>query len=203
MDKRYIIEAIGTFFLVLIIALTGSPLAIGAILTAMVYMGGHISGGHFNPAVTLAVYIRGSLKQYDALRYVLAQVVGGFLAALVYLIVQDVAFVPKPPVTSDALPILLIEILFTYILATVVLQVGTSAKTKGNSYFGIAIGFTLLAIVFAGGPISGAVYNPAVAVGPFIVDIANFNANLPDLLLYLIGPLVGGYIAGLTYKHIE
>jgi aquaporin Z len=203
MDKRYIIEAIGTFFLVLVIALTGSPLAIGAILTAMVYMGGHISGGHFNPAVTLAVYIRGSLKQYDALRYVLAQVVGGFLAALVYLIVQDVAFVPKPPVTSDALPILLIEILFTYILATVVLQVGTSAKTKGNSYFGIAIGFTLLAIVFAGGPISGAVYNPAVAVGPFIVDIANFNANLPDLLLYLIGPLVGGYIAGLTYKYIE
>jgi aquaporin Z len=203
MDKRYIIEAIGTFFLVFIIALTGSPLAIGAILTAMVYMGGHISGGHFNPAVTLAVYVRGSLKQADALRYVLAQIVGGFLAAFIYLLIQEVSFIPKPPLTSDTLSILLIEILFTYILATVVLQVGTSPKIKGNMYFGIAIGFTLLALVFAGGPISGGVFNPAVAVGPFIVDIANFNTNLPDLLLYLIGPLLGGYIAGLTYKHIE
>lgn len=198
--KQYLIEFIGAFFLVLTIALTGNPLAIGAVLIALVYMGGYISGAHYNPAVTLAALFAKKIAQREALNYMAAQVLGGLAAAVIFTLVNGGKFVPsigKDVVWSSAL---LLEILYTFLLASVVLNAAATEKTKGNSYFGLAIGLTVMAGAFAAGPISGGVFNPAVALGPMLFDANNLNANMNNLLLYLIGPFIGGALASFVYK---
>jgi aquaporin Z len=196
--QRYIAEFLGTFFLVLVIALTGNPIAIGAILVAMVYMGGYMSGAHYNPAVTLAVLMRRKIEPSYAARYILVQLLGGFAAALVAFAVTGLSFTPAP--TADFLVSLMVEILFTFALASVVLHVAATDDTEGNQYYGLAIGLTVMAAAFAGGPISGGVYNPAVAVGPLLLDIGNIGSNLGKLALYIIGPLMGGALAATVYR---
>lgn len=198
--NKYLIELVGTFFLVLVIGLTGDPLAIGAVLIAMIYMGGYISGAHYNPAVSLAVYLRGRMESRDMYMYMLFQAIGGFLAALVYLGVKGSPFVPSPAPETSFLVALLFEILFTFALASVVLHVATSDKVKGNYYYGVAIGLTVIAAAFAIGPISGAALNPAVAVGPMLLDIQDFGSHVSNLALYLIGPFIGGTLASSFYK---
>lgn len=198
-----LVEAIGTFFLVLVIALTGEPIAIGAILIAMVYMGGAVSGAHYNPAVTIALLIRGAVSFGTAVRYILAQCVGAALAGLVYTSLSGEVFFPKPATGTSIWNILLVEALFTFALATVVLHVATSKKTHDNQYFGLAIGLTVMAAAFAGGPISGGVYNPAVALGPALFQLSSLKTLLPHLTLYLIGPIVGGILASVVYKQLH
>lgn len=200
--NKYIIEGIGTFFLVLTIALTGNPLAIGAILIAMIYMGGYISGGHYNPAVTLAVYLRGKISMPFAIRYCIAQVTGAIIAALIFRLINGQAFVPVPGSDADFLHIILIEFLFTFALASVVLHVATSDKVKGNYYYGFAIGLTVMAAAFAGGAISGGVFNPAVAVGFIVVDISHFGDHLVNLLMYLSSQIIGAVLAARMYSYV-
>lgn len=196
-------EAIGTYFLVLVIALSGEPIAIGAILIAMVYMGGAVSGAHYNPAVTIAVLIRGAIKGAAAMRYIIAQCAGAALAGLTYTAVSGSVFFPKPAAATPAWTIILVETLFTFALATVVLNVATSKKTKDNHYFGLAIGLTVMAGAYAAGPISGGVFNPAVALGPAIFQLGTLNTIASHLTLYLIGPAVGGILAGVVYKQLH
>ncbi len=200
--KRYIVEFIGTFFLVLVIAMTGNPVAIGAILIAMVYLGGYISGAHYNPAVTLAIVVRGKMIVGEAVKYIVSQVLGATFAAVVFFAVKGTTFTPKP-VTSDFFIATLGEIIFTFALASVVLHVATSEETKGNQYYGLAIGLTVMAGAFVGGPISGGVYNPAVAIGPMLVDIKNVTTNLPNLFMYLVGPVTGAALAAVVYNYVH
>lgn len=203
MDKKYIIEFIGTFFLILTIAFTGNPIAIGAVLTALVYMGGYISGAHYNPAVTLALLINKKITTPLALRYMLTQFGAGIAAAAVYLAIHGEKFVPKLAKHVSISSALLIEILFTFLLASVVLHVAATDKTKGNNYYGIAIGFTILAAALVGGPISGGAFNPAVGVSPLLFDINHLNSNIVNILIYLIGPFLGGIVAGFVYRIIK
>jgi aquaporin Z len=200
--SKYVIEFIGTFFLVLTVALTANPIAIGAVLIAMVYMGGYISGGHFNPAVTLAVLLRDKIDRSTAIRYIATQIAAGMVAAVVYAAVKESTFVPAPGAGVNFYAALIIEVLFTFALASVVLHTATSAKTANNQYFGLAIGLTLMAAAFAGGSISGGVYNPAVGVGPILVDMNNFSTNSSDLILYILGPMIGGALAAMVYKNV-
>lgn len=199
----YLIEFIGTFFLVLTIALTADPIAIGAILIAMIYMGGYISGAHFNPAVTLAVFIRGKIDMQTAIRYMIVQIVAGLVAALVYEIIKGSLFVPAPAAGVKLYSAYVIEFLFTFALGSVVLNVATSDRVKGNYYYGIAIGLTIMAAAFAGGSVSGGVYNPAVAIGPLLADANNTVKHLPHLVLYIVAPMLGGTAAGYFYKMIH
>lgn len=198
--NKYIIEFIGTFFLVLVIALTGNSLAIGAILIAMIYMGGYISGAHYNPAVTVAVLLRKAIGLTTAIGYIVAQILGGVAAAGLYLWIQGSPFVPQPAPQVEFMAALVIEVFFTFALASVVLHVATSPKTKDNQYYGLAIGLTVMAAAIAGGPISGGVYNPAVAVGPLFVDYRDLSQHTTEFLLYTIGPLMGGVTAAIVYK---
>ena len=207
--KNYLTEFIGTFFLVLVIGLTLgagnsigylAPVAIGVSLMVMVYMGGHISGAHYNPAVTLAVWIRGKIGGREAGIYMLSQILGSLAAAaMVGLLVQDDAFnfgtAVSPALSATYLQALLVEILFTFALALVVLNVATAKATEGNSYYGLAIGFTVLAAAYAGGGISGGAFNPAVGIGPNVI-----GGDSSDLWIYLVGPLLGGALAGFTFK---
>lgn len=204
--REYLTETIGTFFLVLTIGLTvmgGSPmapLAIGASLMIMVYMGGHVSGGHYNPAVTLAVAMRGKLPGAQVVPYWVAQVVGALLAALAARAILGGTFAPAPAATASPLAALLTEFLYTFALCLVVLQTATAAKTQGNSFYGLAIGFTIVVAAFAGGPVSGGAFNPAVGLGPTLVNAFLGGGSLQHLWLYLVGPLLGGAAAALVFR---
>jgi aquaporin Z len=199
--KNYLTELIGTFFLVLVIGLTGNPIAIGSILMVMVYMGGHISGAHYNPAVTLAILIRKKIEAKEAIMYMVFQIAGAALAAVTFYLIYGKTFAPAPASGfHHNLKPLLIEIMFTFALTSVVLNVATSKKTEGNSFYGLAIGFTVLAAAFAGGPISGGAYNPAVATGPILIDTIMGGHSICNLWIYLVGPFAGAIIAALVFK---
>lgn len=198
--NKYITEFIGTFFLVLVIAFTGNPLAIGAVLTALVYMGGYISGAHYNPAVTFGLVVSKKLKFTIAIRYILAQFAGSIAASLVYLVISDKYFIPAPAKNVTLPSALLIETLFTFLLVTVILHVAATNKTKGNHYFGLAIGFTVMAGAFAAGPISGAAFNPAVGIGPLLIDFNHLADHGMSFIAYLVGPLAGAYLASIVYQ---
>ena len=199
--KNYITEFIGTFFLVLTIGLTGDPLAIGVMLMVMVYMGGHISGAHYNPAVSIAMILRGLLTTKEAINYILSQLAGAFLAAIFVQWVGGAIMEVGPSNTASVLQILSVEAIFTFALVLVILNVATNPKTEGNSYFGLAIGFTVMAGAFAGGGISGGAYNPAVGTGPILVDAIMGEGNtLTNLWYYLVGPIVGAMVAAYVYK---
>ena len=199
--KNLVTEFIGTFFLVLTVGLTmlnGSPmapLAIGCSLMIMVYMGGHISGGHYNPAVSFGLMLRGKLPAKDFVPYVLAQIAGAIVAALVVSSTMGRSFAPEPATTASAMQALAIEILYTFALVLVVLNTATHAAVKGNSFYGLAIGFTIVVAAFAGGPISGGAFNPAVGIGPTIVHVMKGSGTWQYLWLYIVGPLAGGALA--------
>mgnify|MGYP002840658426 CR=1 FL=1 len=199
--KNYITEFIGTFFLVLTIGLTGDPLAIGVMLMVMVYMGGHISGAHYNPAVSIAMILRGLLTTKEAINYILSQLAGAFLAAIFVQWVGGAVMEVGPSNTASVLQILSVEAIFTFALVLVILNVATNPKTEGNSYYGLAIGFTIMAGAFAGGGISGGVYNPAVGTGPILVDVIMGEGNtISNFWYYLVGPIVGAVTAAYVYK---
>lgn len=204
--RNYVTEFVGTFFLVLTIGLTVlngtplAPLAIGSSLMIMVYMGGHISGGHFNPAVSFAVFLRGKMASGGELvRYWLAQIAGALVAALVVRIIMGETFAPAPADGATSSAVLLVEFLYTFALALVVLNSAASAKTHGNSFYGLAIGFTVVVGAFAGGPISGGAFNPAVGIGPIAVDATAGGGTWASLWIYLVAPLLGGAAAAAVF----
>lgn len=204
--KKYITEFIGTFFLVLTIGLVvvdGTPLApiaIGCSLMVMLYMGGHISGAHYNPAVTIAVVMRGAADSKIIAPYFAAQIGGALVASLVVMMLTGETFAPAPAADASVVAVLLAEALFTFALALVVLNVATAPATSGNSYFGLAIGFTVLAGAFAAGPISGGAFNPAVGIGPIVINAIAGDGGWGNLWMYLVGPFAGGALAAIVYK---
>jgi len=201
--QKYVMEFIGTLFLVLAVGLTGDPIAIGVTLAVMVYMGAHISGAHYNPAVTIAVWFRGKLEKSQVPFYFLAQILGAFAAAIIIAFVGK-TFIPEPAFNVTLWQALLVEILFTFVLASVILTVATAKKLKGNYIYGLAIGFALMAGAYVGGPISGGVYNPAVGLGPIILSLLTGNAYPTKLiLLYIIGPSIGGVLSAIVFKYLN
>jgi len=201
---KYITELIGTFFLVLTIGCTviggGAgvipPLAIGGVLMVMVFAGGHISGAHYNPAVTLGVWIRGRCDTKDVLPYMIFQIIGAVLAALVVKYLRAGTAVTAMNMALG--PALLAEFLFTFALVFVVVNVATAKGTAGNSFYGLAIGMTVMAGAFAVGSISGGVFNPAVAVGITTMGLSSWSS----LWIYLVANFLGGAAAGVTFKSL-
>ena len=199
--SRYVTEFVGTFFLVLTIGLTVmngtplAPLAIGSVLMAMVYMGGHISGAHYNPAVSVAILIRGKMEARDLIPYVLAQLSGAILASLTVMLIVGETFAPAPAPEAGLVVVLLCEALFTFALSLVVLNVATDDATAGNSYYGLAIGFTVMVGAFAVGSTSGGVFNPAVGTGPILIDALAGDGIWDHLWIYWAGPVLGGVAA--------
>lgn len=203
--NKYITELIGTFFLVLTIGgsvLAGGPhvvppLAIGAILMVMVFAGGHVSGAHYNPAVTLAVFLRGRCPAGDVVPYVASQIVGAALAAgAVKFLTGGAQSAPFIPATG---PSLVAEFLFTFALAYVVLNVATAKATSGNSFYGLAIGMTVMSGAFAVGNISGGAFNPAVAVGICVMGLVSWSS----FWIFLVADFAGAAAAALTFKTLN
>src|SRR5881628_3367674 len=203
--NKYIAEFIGTFFLVLTIGCTGvgagagviAPLAIGAALMVMVFAGGHISGAHYNPAVTLGVLIRGKVNAADVVPYWVAQLAGAAIAALAVKFLR--AGVGVTPITPHVGPALLAEFLFTFALVYVVLNAATAEGTSGNSFYGLAIGMTVMTGAFAVGDISGGAFNPAVALGICILGISSWA----NIWIYLLANFAGGILAAVIFQLIN
>ena len=202
--QKALTEFIGTFFLVLTVGCTSlgagpgiiAPLAIGSVLMVMIYAGGHVSGAHYNPAVTLGVLVRGRCTVADMVSYWIAQLAAGVVAAMVVLYFKTDTGTPmlvRPAAAALA------EFLFTFALVYVILNVATAKATSGNSYLGIAIGFTVLAGAFAVGSVSGCALNPAVAVGAMILHLLPWS-NLP---LYVVSEFAGGVAAALAFRVIN
>jgi len=203
--NKYIMELIGTFFLVLTVGCTVirggqgvlPPLAIGSVLMVMIFAGGHISGGHYNPAVTLGVWIRGRCETKDVAPYWIAQIVGAVIAAVVTKFL--VGSPSGPPRTVAVGPAFVADFLYTFALVFVVVNVATAKGTSGNSFYGLAIGFTVVAGAFAVGSISGAAFNPAVAVGASTMGLFSWSF----IWLYVVADLLGGLVAGFTFKALN
>jgi aquaporin Z len=203
--RKMVVEFIGTFVLVFTVGAAVrsgaalAPLAIGGALMVMVYAGGHISGGHYNPAVTLAVLIRGRIDRGDAFRYWIAQLAGGLLAALVVRAVVTASQAHAvAPVGHGMASALVVELLFTFALAYVVLNVATSKDSPENSYYGLAIGSTVMVGAVAVGGISGGAFNPAVVVGG-----ATMGLFASSTLIYLVAQLIAGAGAGLAFRALN
>jgi aquaporin Z len=204
--SKYIVEFIGTFFLVFTIGNVViepgegviAPLAIGGVLMAMIFAGGHISGAHYNPAVTVAFFLRGKCDAKDVVPYIGAQTAAAAVAAATVLFVKG----------SDAdiqamnlgLPqAILAEILFTFALVFVILNVATAKGTEGNTFYGLAISFTVIAGAFAVGGISGGVFNPAVAVGISVMGLSSWG----NIWIYLVANFTGAVIATYVFKFVN
>ena len=188
--KKYLVEFIGTFFLVLTVGMTVidpgigglAPLAIGSALMIMVYAGGHVSGGHYNPGG-------------DARRLAARTLPDGGRAGLICCRKSPAAWRRRcsrwrsratrlwRPATSKLLPALVAELVGTFALCYVVLNVATAKATAGNSNYGLAIGFTVMTMAFALGGVSGGAFNPAVATGITVMHLEKAS----NLWIYLVG----------------
>jgi len=203
--NKYIAEFIGTFFLVLVVGCTVipadagviAPLAIGAALMVMVFATGHVSGGHLNPAVTLAVFLRGTCPARDVIPYWVAQILAGVVAAFVAVYLCGKS---GTPMEFKSVPMAFAaEFLFTFALAFVVLNVATAKGTANNSFYGLAIGMTVMTGAFAVGRISGGAFNPAVAVGIGIMKLV----DLSQIWIHIVADLAGAAIAAFTFKIVN
>jgi aquaporin Z len=173
-----------------------APVAIGSALAVMIYAGAHVSGGHYNPAVSLAVYMRGKLTANDLGRYWVVQLLAGIVAG--YLTIYCKGVPPQSPITLDVLKGFLAEFLFTFALCFVVLNVALAKGTKGNSFYGWAIGFTVLIGAYAVGAISGAAFNPAVALGLAVMKFTTW----PNLWVYFAANFLGAICAAVVFKAV-
>lgn len=201
--RNFILEFIGTFFLVLVIGLTGSPVAAGLIYGAMIYLNTGLHAGHYNPAVSLSVLIIGKINFREFILITAAQIAGAFFAALVIFIFRDVAYYPSPGINIHFVKTVLCELLFTFILCMVFLKIVFDKKFTGNKVYGIIIGMALIAIMYAGGPVSGGVFNPATGIGTALFDIFITGEGIKYILIYLIGPFAGSALAGFLFNYLK
>ncbi|MFY1599730.1 MIP/aquaporin family protein [Micromonospora sp. WMMD737] len=204
--RRYLVEAIGTLFLVFTVGASvrsGSalaPLAIGAALMAMIYAGGHISGAHYNPAVTMAALVRRRIDIREAAGYWAAQIVGALIGAGAVLAVVPGGQSAALALSGHALMAAVVaEVLFTFALCYVVLNVATSKDHPDNSFYGLAIGFTVTAGAIAVGGVSGAAFNPAVVVA----GVAMGMFSLPMLPVYVAAQIIAGTAAGMVFRALN
>jgi len=205
--RKYVVEFVGTFFLMMSISMSVlgglgefAPIAIGTMLMVMVYAGGPISGAHYNPAVSLAVYLRGKLHGSDVLPYMVAQFIGSTLAVMLSgFLLESMDVAEAVPKVLDVFPSLIAEVIGTIALVYVVLNVATSKRTIGNSYFGLAIGFTVMTCAYLFGSLSGGAFNPAVALGITMSGITSWES----IWIFLIANFLGGALAAFLYQYVN
>lgn len=204
MPAKLLTELVGTFVFLTAIALSSNagvlaPIAIGVALTAMVYMGGHVSGAHYNPAVSFGLFLRGAIPASTMGLYWLVQVVAGVLAFTFGFLLSGHHVAIHPGTGHNAFAALGAEVVFTAALVLVVLNVAATTETAGNSFYGIAIGFAVAAGAFAVGPISGAAFNPAVGIAATFSGAVFGSDSWSDVWIYIAGPLAGAALGALVH----
>jgi aquaporin Z len=203
LQRKLVVEFVGMFLFMFTVGMATNtagagalaPLAIGSALMVMVFAGGHVSGGHFNPAVSTAVFLRGRMASNEFVPYVVTQCVAAMIAGL---LVRYVGGSEAATPVASAGKMLIAEFLFTFALAWVVLHVATARGTDGNSFYGLAIGFTVLTGAFAVGGISGGAFNPAIALGAMVTGLFEWG----KIWIYLLADLLGAAAAAYTFVYV-
>lgn len=198
--KRYLMEFIGTFFLTMAISFAGNPIAIGLMLIAMIYVGGHVSGGHFNPAISMACFFAKKISLKEKIAYSVSQSLGACLALLFFMMVTNNVFSLEMGVESSVAGQFAVESLFVIVLCWVYLTMVVGQRYKATPIHGIVMGLTLMAIAFIGG-----IFNPAVAIASVCLSIAKTGMmnDITPLLIYVVGPLVGGAVTPFVYDYFN
>jgi aquaporin Z len=204
LNRKLVVEFIGMFIFVFTVGMatekTGAgllaPIAIGFVLMVMVFAGGHISGGHYNPAVSTGVLIRGKMTPNEWVAYVVTQLVAAVLAGLLVRAVGG--HEPHAAVASTG-KMLVVEFLFTFALVYTVLNVATARGTEGNSFYGLAIGGIVLVGAFAVGGVSGGAFNPAIALGASVTGLFKWS----HYWIYLLADLLGAVAAAAAFLFVQ
>ncbi len=199
LPKKLVVEFTGAFFLVFTICVSSgdlAPFAIAGVLTALIFAGGHISGAHYNPAVTVSIWLRGKFPAHEIAPYAVSQVAGAVAAGLTAGLCVGNA---ESVAVFDTTTVLIAEVLFSFALCFVILNVATARGTAGNSFYGVAIGLVVLAGALAVGSLSGAVFNPAVAVGLFVKGVADAGG----VLIYTVASITGGVAAASVFVFLN
>jgi aquaporin Z len=206
LDRKLAVEFIGMFLFVFTVGMATesanksgailAPIAIGSVLMVIVFAGGHVSGGHYNPAVSTAVWIRGKIKANEYVAYIATQFVAAVLGGL---LVNAIGGKQTAGVTAATGKMLVVEFLFTFALAYVVLNVATAKGTEGNSFYGLAIGFIVVVGAISVGWISGGAFNPAIALGATVLGAFKWS----HIWIYLLADFLGGGAAALAFLYIQ
>jgi aquaporin Z len=206
LDRKLAVEFIGMFLFIFTVGMATeaanrsgailAPFAIGSVLMVLVFAGGHVSGGHYNPAVSTAVFIRGKIKAHEYAAYVLTQFVA---AALGGLLVNAIGGKQTAGATASTGKMLVVEFLFTFALAYVVLNVATAKGTEGNSFYGLAIGFVVVVGAISVGWVSGGAFNPAIALGATVIGAFKWA----HIWIYLLADFLGGAAAAGAFLYIQ
>jgi aquaporin Z len=201
MMKRYAMEFIGTFFLTVAISLIANPIAIGLVLMAVIYVGGHISGAHFNPAISFACFFQNRLNLASFAKYAAAQTAGALLALCFFGMITNGSFtldiVPGSPILAP----MSLEALFVLLFAWVYLTMNLMNRYKDTAVPGVVIGLTLLAIASAGG-----LYNPAVALASLICNVVRDGGiamGMGCVMVHIVGPLFGAFCASFVFDYFK
>ena len=201
MMKRCAMEFVGTFFLTVAISLMANPIAVGLTLMAMIYAGGHISGAHFNPAVSFACLIQNRLSSHHMAKYILAQSLGALLALCFFSFVTEGSFtldvIPGTPFVAP----MLIEALLTMMFVWMYLNMNFG-RYKDTVMPGIVLGLTLLAIASS---YTGGLFNPAVGIASMVCSMFKdgSSAVMGSVMVYLVGPMLGGLGASFMYDYFK
>ncbi|HLE76286.1 MAG TPA: aquaporin [Candidatus Babeliales bacterium] len=199
--RQYVMELIGAFFLTLAVCITGAPMTVGLMFMAMYYIGEGVSGGYYNPALTVAGWMRGVLSVEDMLIYAGVQSVGAFFGVWLFRALTNQVFMPDVMADLSMGMAIFVEVLMSAVFALVMLTVATSKEYKGSVVNGAVIGLTLAAVLM----VSSSIINPAIAVGAYLgqlfVDGGALSREL--LFVYICSPLVGGALAALGYDYLH
>jgi aquaporin Z len=198
--KRYAMEFVGMFFLTIAISLIGNPIAIGLMLMAMIYAGGHISGGHFNPAISFACLMQNKMDLPETVKYIVAQSLGALLALCFFMMITNNSFTLDMVPGSPMIGPMAIEGLLTLVLCWVYLVMNYDNRYRNSVIPGFAIGLTLMAIVSA-----GSLFNPGVAIGSMICNMAQggMMGGMGSIMVYIIAPLIGGAAASFMFSYFR
>ncbi len=199
----YVMEAVGAFFLVLVFTFTGDALAIGLTLTALVYMGWQVSGAHYNPAVSLAFFLRKKLSFGELCTHVASQLIGGTAAAAVVYFLTSSVFYLEPPATTNLYQQGFAEVAFTFLFVMVMLTLSQQQSAHRNHVSGVAVGLTFAGVIMVTKPVSGGVLNPAIAIGTGLFDLIMGGYSIKHSLLYTLAPLTGGALAALAISYFH
>lgn len=200
--KRHVLEFLGTFFVVLTVSLTQNPLAIGLVYLALLYVGSRVSGAHYNPSITLAMWLRGEFATHRIWGYFVFQLLGAFVALLFEYKLSGSIFMPDISPEDQVFFICALELLFTFVLCYVFLATRTVKALRDSQLYGIILGLTLVGLTSMGG-----LFNATIGIASLILH-AIYGGELQihtlnNVLVYVVSPLLGAVIAGLTFSYLE
>jgi glycerol uptake facilitator-like aquaporin len=201
--QAFVTEAVGTFFLVMVFGISGDPLAVGLTLMALVYIGYPNSGAHFNPAISLAFFLKKKLSFSELIGYLFCQIIGAFFASYVIYEFANSVFYLEPPVDTDLYEQVFSELFFTAIFVSVMLSLTLSNLHRKNQFMGLIVGLTFTGMLMAASPLSAGVLNPAFSAGSALFDFVKGGDSYIYSVLFIMSPLAGGALAAFTSTYFN